>query len=72
MPKISSKNQVTLPVAVLRISGLRSGDDVVIETDGPDRVVVRRAADDPQNALGIFDGLYPPRYLDDLRARERA
>lgn len=72
MPKISSKNQVTLPVEALRQAGLRSGDEVVIETDGPDRVVVRRVARDPRTALGVFDGLYPPGYLDDLRAGERA
>ena len=72
MPRISSKNQVTLPVEALRRSGLRSGDEVVIETDGPDRVVVRRVARDAEAALGIFDGLYPPGYLEDLRASERA
>jgi bifunctional DNA-binding transcriptional regulator/antitoxin component of YhaV-PrlF toxin-antitoxin module len=72
MPRISSKNQVTLPVETLQRSGMSSGDEVVIEADGPDRVVVRRVTRDPRKALGIFDGLYPPGYLDKLRAGERA
>jgi bifunctional DNA-binding transcriptional regulator/antitoxin component of YhaV-PrlF toxin-antitoxin module len=72
MPRISTKNQVTLPVETLERAGLRSGDEVVIEAEGPDRIVVRRLATDPRDALGIFDGLYPPGYLEELRAGERA
>jgi bifunctional DNA-binding transcriptional regulator/antitoxin component of YhaV-PrlF toxin-antitoxin module len=72
MPRISAKNQVTLPVETLERSGLQSGDEVAIEAEGPDRIVVRRVGADPAQALGVFDGLYPPGYLDDLRARERA
>jgi bifunctional DNA-binding transcriptional regulator/antitoxin component of YhaV-PrlF toxin-antitoxin module len=72
MPRISAKNQVTLPVETLARSGLRSGDEVVIEADGPDRIVVRRVAGDPRRGLGVFAGLYPPGYLDELRAGERA
>jgi bifunctional DNA-binding transcriptional regulator/antitoxin component of YhaV-PrlF toxin-antitoxin module len=70
MPKISAKNQVTLPVQTLERSGLRSGDEVVIESEGTDRIVVRRVGADPRKAIGIFDGLYPPGYLDELRSRE--
>jgi len=72
MPKISSKHQVTLPVATLEQAGLRAGDEVAIEAEGPDRVVVRRTTTDPAEALGIFDGLYEPGYLDELRSGERA
>ena len=72
MTRISSKNRVTLPVDALRRSGLRRGDEIVIESDGPDRLVVRRVANDPGKALGVFDGLYPRRHLDELRAGERA
>ena len=72
MPKISSKHQITLPVETLERAGLGPGDDVAIEAEGVDRIVVRRAAGDPDAALGIFDGLYEPGYLDRLRAGERA
>jgi SpoVT / AbrB like domain. len=72
MPRISSKHQVTLPVESLAAAGLKAGDEVAIESEGPDRIVVRRAAPDLDNALGIFDGLYEPGYLDRLRSEERA
>lgn len=72
MPRISSKNQVTLPVESLQAAGLRPGDEVVVEAEGDDRIVVHRAAPDLNAALGIFDGLYEPGYLERLRAEERA
>ena len=72
MPRISSKHQVTLPVKSLEAAGLRPGDEVVIEAEGADRIVVHRAATDLVTALGVFDGLYEPGYLDRLRAEERA
>jgi bifunctional DNA-binding transcriptional regulator/antitoxin component of YhaV-PrlF toxin-antitoxin module len=72
MPRISSKHQVTLPVAALERAGLKEGDEVAIESDGVDRIVVRRIEQDSKSALGVFDGLYEPGYLDRLRAGERA
>lgn len=72
MPRISSKHQVTLPVDALAAAGLEAGDEVSIEADGPDTIVVRRARRDVDAALGIFNGLYEPGYLEQLRARERA
>jgi bifunctional DNA-binding transcriptional regulator/antitoxin component of YhaV-PrlF toxin-antitoxin module len=67
MPRISSKNQVTLPVEVLAVAGLSAGDDVAITADAPNRIVIRRESHDPESAVGIFDGLYEPGYLDRLR-----
>jgi len=72
MPRISSKNQITLPVESLAAAGLEAGDEVRIHAEGPDTIVVRRARRDVDAALGVFDGLYEPRYLEQLRARERA
>ncbi len=72
MSRISSKHQVTLPVESLERAGLAAGDEVRIEADGPDRIVVERIARKPADALGVFDGLYEPGYLDRLRADERA
>jgi AbrB family looped-hinge helix DNA binding protein len=72
MPRISSKHQVTLPVAVLERVGLRGGDEVTIEVEGTDRIVVRRVEMNPGAALGVFDGLYEPGYLERLRSGERA
>ncbi len=72
MPRISSKHQVTLPVAALERAGLKEGDEVAIEAEGDDRIVVRRVARDPKAALGVFDGLYEPGHLERLRSGERA
>lgn len=72
MSKISSKHQVTLPVDSLARAGMEAGDEVTVEADGADRIVVTRIASRPVDALGVFDGLYEPDYLDRLRAGERA
>jgi bifunctional DNA-binding transcriptional regulator/antitoxin component of YhaV-PrlF toxin-antitoxin module len=72
MARISSKNQVTLPVESLKRAGLSIGDEVAIEADGADRIVVRRVSRDAERVLGVFDGLYEPGYLERLRSDERA
>ncbi len=71
MPRISSKHQVTLPVESLKVAGLRPGDEVTIEAEGPDRIVVHRASPDLAHALGVFDGLYESGHLERLRSEER-
>lgn len=72
MSRISSKHQITLPVETLDRAGLKPGDEVTIEADGPDRIIVERISKQPADALGIFDGLYEPGYLEQLRSGERA
>jgi len=72
MPKISSKHQITLPVETLERAGLSVGDEVTIEAEGADRIIVRRVLRDAEQALGVFDGLYEPDYLEQLRSGERA
>ncbi len=71
MPRISSKHQITLPVDSLASAGLRAGDEVTIEAQGPDTIVVRRASHNLDKALGLFDGLFEPDYLENLRREER-
>lgn len=72
MLKISSKHQITIPVDSLTGAGLRAGDEVAIHAEGPDRIVIPRSSRNPAAALGVFDGLYGPEYLEQLRAGERA
>lgn len=72
MSRISSKNQLTIPVDVLREAGFGPGDEVVVDAGGPDRIVIRRRPTDPAAGLGVFDGLYGDDYLQRLRAEERA
>jgi AbrB family looped-hinge helix DNA binding protein len=68
MSKVSSKNQVTIPVGVLRAAGLSAGDDVVIRVAGQGRIEVERADDLVARFAGSLPrGTYPPGHLDDLR-----
>jgi len=66
MPKISAKNQVTIPVAALEEAGLQAGDDVVVEALHDGEVRLRRGALTFEHAFGALTGAYPPGYLDHL------
>lgn len=72
--RLSRKNQVTIPVAVLERLGVRPGDELKVETDDGGRIILEletSLADRRLQALerwaGKFTGLYPPGYLDELR-----
>jgi bifunctional DNA-binding transcriptional regulator/antitoxin component of YhaV-PrlF toxin-antitoxin module len=68
MSVISRKNQVTVPVEVLRDAGLRPGDDVRIRAIGPGRVELVRVDELIDEYAGLFDAAaYPAGYLDELR-----
>lgn len=70
MPRISSKNQVTIPVAVLEEAGLHAGDDVIVEALEQGELRVRRGAVDFESAFGALTGIYPPGHLDRLDAED--
>lgn len=67
MPKLSSKNQITIPVAVLREAGLAPGDQLSVRAAGNGRVEVERLVDVVEQYAGSFKAGYPPGYLDALR-----
>jgi AbrB family looped-hinge helix DNA binding protein len=71
VPRISSKNQVTVPVAALAEAGLKSGDRVVVEPVGDGELRVRRAALTFDTAFGALSGEYPEGYLERLDAEDR-
>lgn len=68
MSRLSTKNQVTIPVEVLRAAGLTAGDDVVIRATGSGRIEIERADDLIKRFAGTLPaGTYPPGYLTDVR-----
>ena len=68
MPKLSGKNQVTIPVKVLREAGIEAGESVEIRAAGRGRIEIKRLADVIDEFAGAMPpGTYPPGYLDKLR-----
>ena len=71
--RLSAKNQVTIPVAVLEQAGLRPGDELKVETeDGkivlePALTLGERRTQAIERLAGKYTGMYPPGYLDALR-----
>jgi bifunctional DNA-binding transcriptional regulator/antitoxin component of YhaV-PrlF toxin-antitoxin module len=67
MPRVSSKNQITLPVAALRAAGLSAGDEVTIRPLGEGKVLVAARASRIRRHSGVASGIYRPGELDRLR-----
>jgi bifunctional DNA-binding transcriptional regulator/antitoxin component of YhaV-PrlF toxin-antitoxin module len=67
MPRVSSKNQVTLPVEAMRAAGLHPGDEVTIRPIGGGEIVIARRGSRVRDHAGIATGIYQPRELDRLR-----
>jgi len=68
MSRVSGKNQVTIPVRVLREAGLAAGDDVIVRATGSGRIEVERADDLIARFAGSLPArTYPPGQLDELR-----
>ena len=64
---ISSKHQITIPVAELRSAGLTAGDRLVARADGPGRVILEREHDALADFAGALTGVYAEHELDTLR-----
>jgi AbrB family looped-hinge helix DNA binding protein len=71
MPRISTKNQITIPVAALEEAGLHTGDQVIVEALDEGELRIRRDAASFDNAFGALTGTYPPGYLDQLDAEDQ-
>lgn len=65
--RISSKNQITLPVAALGAAGLHAGDRVRVDVRGPGELVLIREPSPLAEYAGKLTGVYGPNYLDELR-----
>jgi AbrB family looped-hinge helix DNA binding protein len=66
MAKISVKNQITIPVALLEEVGLHGGDQVVVEALGEGELRIRRGTVSFERAFGAVTGAYPAGYLEQL------
>ena len=68
MAKVSSKNQITLPVEAMRQAGLRPGDEVTVRPIGDGEVIVAARGSRVRRHAGIATGVYPAGELERLRA----
>jgi bifunctional DNA-binding transcriptional regulator/antitoxin component of YhaV-PrlF toxin-antitoxin module len=69
--RISSKNQTTLPVAVLDRAGLAAGDEVRVQAVGAGRILLTRATAATRRFAGCLTGVYGRGYLPRLRREWR-
>jgi bifunctional DNA-binding transcriptional regulator/antitoxin component of YhaV-PrlF toxin-antitoxin module len=69
--RLSRKLQVNIPRAAMEAAGLGIGDELKVDAAGRGRIVITRATD-PLEEIERFAqenaGLYPPGYLERLRA----
>lgn len=67
MPRVSSKNQVTIPVDAMRAAGLRAGDEITVRTLGDGEIVLATSGSRVRRHAGIATGIYEDGELDRLR-----
>ncbi len=67
MPKVSSKNQITLPVETMRAAGLRAGDEITVRPAGDGEIVLAIRGSRVRRHAGIASGIYEEDELDRLR-----
>jgi bifunctional DNA-binding transcriptional regulator/antitoxin component of YhaV-PrlF toxin-antitoxin module len=67
MARVSSKNQVTLPVAALRAAGLEPGDEATVRPIAAVEIIIAARGSRVRRHAGIATGIYGPGELDRLR-----
>jgi len=67
MARVSSKNQITLPVEAMRAVGLQAGDEVTVVPTEDGGLIVAARGSRVRRHSGIASGLYQPGELDRLR-----
>jgi bifunctional DNA-binding transcriptional regulator/antitoxin component of YhaV-PrlF toxin-antitoxin module len=67
MPRVSTKNQVTLPVEAMRAAGLHAGDEVTVRPVGDGELMIAVRGSRVRRHAGIATGLYESGELDGLR-----
>lgn len=67
VPKVSSKNQVTIPVEAMRAAGLQAGDEITVRPVGEGEIVIATRGSRVRRHAGIAKGIYKDGELDRLR-----
>lgn len=71
---ISSKNQITIPVEAMRAAGFEPGTRLEVRIMHGGNIVLSDASvtrlEKLERSAGLFNGLYPPNYLEELRRDE--
>jgi AbrB family looped-hinge helix DNA binding protein len=65
--RVSRKNQVTLPVAVLRAAGIGQGDRLRVEATADGRILLVRDGDPIDQFVGAVPGIAAAAELERLR-----
>jgi bifunctional DNA-binding transcriptional regulator/antitoxin component of YhaV-PrlF toxin-antitoxin module len=74
--RLSSKRQITLPLAVVERAGIRTGEELAVEVDEEGRVIVSRSSPETvgdrrrralERVAGALPGVWPAGALDGLR-----
>ena len=66
--RLSTKNQATIPVKALREAGIQPGDELRVTATGPGKLMLELEEDPIEAYLGALHGVYPPGFLEELRA----
>jgi len=67
MPRVSSKNQITLPVKAMRVAGLRAGDEVTVRPIGDGELLIATRGSRVRRHAGVATDIYRPGELERLR-----
>ncbi len=67
MARVSSKNQITLPVEAMRAAGRRAGEEVTVRASGEGELVIAARGSRIRRHAGIATGIYERGELDQLR-----
>lgn len=65
--KLSSKNQIVIPLEARKALGLKPGDTLIVVPRGEALIVMRKPKNYAKAILGMAKGMYPPDYLEGER-----
>jgi bifunctional DNA-binding transcriptional regulator/antitoxin component of YhaV-PrlF toxin-antitoxin module len=65
--RVDSRNRVTIPVDALVATGIEAGDRLLVNPEGPGRIVLEVARNPIREFAGSMTGCWEPGELDRLR-----